>query len=227
MRNLNPLFAAAALTALCFVHSVSASPVSYNSRSAWETALGLPSGGGIGSSFELDAPQTLTGTVALNDFTVSYSGTGGTAQNLNRIACCENNPAINFSQQHFNGFLSNNPDTGPQQITLTFANPLRGFGAEFDQANNLGMGMRVNGQLIDFSTILGSAVGNNDNGFVGVVDNMIPFTFVTFEMTGGNPFQGEFFRMDNPAMLPVPEPHSLGMFLIVAFPCLLGRRRRR
>jgi hypothetical protein len=192
---------------LSIISSASATVQVFTDRAAWEAALGLPSGGGINTGFESDSPQLLfPGTVALNDFDLSIEGSPNT---LNQITCCESTPPI--VGHYLNGFITNGIDIGPQTVTFEFDQPLSGFGADFDQANNNGMGMLVNGTLVDFRTLLGPAATNMDFGFIGVVDTMTPITSATLQMTGGLPNQGEFFRMDNVSLAAVPEPTSLSL----------------
>ncbi|MEM7314075.1 MAG: PEP-CTERM sorting domain-containing protein [Planctomycetota bacterium] len=208
------------LTFVCFAN---ASVMVFTDRPSFEAALGLPSGGGINTGFEQDSPQFLfPGTVVLNDFDLTIVGSPNV---LNQITCCEPSGSGAIESHYFNGFLSNDVTNGPQEITFSFDTPLYGFGADFDQANNNGMGMIVNGTLVDFSDLLGPAVGDLDFGFIGVVDTMMPFSSATLVMTGGLPNQGEFFRMDNATLAPVPEP-ATHLLMLFGFLALLGLRRK-
>lgn len=194
----------------------------FTTRASWESALGVTSDSLQGSGFESDTEMILAGgTTALADIDVTISSN---PTDLTAIVCCETNPDGAFQGQRFDGYLTDNPDAGPEKITFGLRGTMDAFGADFDQVNNAGMGMIVNDVLIDFRDHFGSADLDEDSGFLGVIDTD-GFQSVDFVMTNENPLQAEYWQVDNLSMNAVPEPSSLGLFagcLVV-----LAVRRRR
>jgi len=205
-----------------------ASVTVFTSRASWESALGLPNGSSAGNAigFELDSPMVLApGTTSFTDLDVTIDAN---PNSLNTIHCCETDPGSTIQGHRFDGFLAHDTAFGATNIEFDFRTPVDAFGADYDQVNNHGIGMIVNGVLVDFRDHFGSAATMQDEGFLGVINTQGSFNSVDFVMTAPDipGMNAEYWQVDNLSVVAIPEP-STGSLLPITAMCIYGCRRTR
>ena len=228
MKSITSLFSSLLLV-LILSSQVFASVTVFTSRAAWEAALGIPAGSAnLLSGFEMDTPMVFTpGTTALTDIDVTLDAN---PNGLSGIVCCETASNSTIQGQRFDGFSATDPALGATSIEWGFRMNVSAFGADFDQVNNHGIGMNVNGQLVDFRDFFGPAATMEDEGFLGVIASpgqffdSVEFVITAPDIPGMN---AEYWQADNLSFFTVPEPSTGSLFLVGALALCGSRRKRR
>lgn len=191
----------------------------FTDRTAWEAAV---AGTIATEDFNGVANQILSsGTTTLGTFDVTLNAND--AGNLNNVS----GGVLNF---RVSNWVGGDPVTSFIDIAPVSSSLLSAFGADFVSTTTgakLKVTLMLNGSTVVFSDHL-SGVGT---GFLGVVDDMTPFSSLRFEaVSPASDNSAEVFSLDNlstSVATVAPEPTSLALAGFAGIGMAAGAWRRR